>query len=291
MFRPLNILNILMPSFLYPRVWGTAIAGAGLALSAFGMSKSSKAAKAQARAMKESARGQAKIKRKQAKMMREGAEFDKTTAGYNMRLMDVEGEWADYWTEWDVSQLENARQGTATEMSAAIEETKEQAKRSTAELTAKLAAQGGDLLSVSAQSAFIDAGIQTAKAVADLRYEGWNQQAEILAQKGVLSLKAEYDSKLRVVNKAVYQRETDQNFKTANQQADLVTEEAGVMERTGIASSQAQASINRAQSFANFGSLALQGAQVYNTYSASQPKLGVVSGGVGSAKNIPVYTK
>jgi len=127
--------------------------------------------------------------------------------------------------------------------------------------------------------------------VADLRYQGWLEQAGLIAQKGVLSLKAQYDSAMRVVNKAVFERDVEQNYKTSVEQANLVKEEAELMRKTGIASSAAQANVNKAQSLANFGSLALQGAQVYNTYSASQPKLGVVSGGVGSAKNIPVYTK
>ena len=244
-----------------------ALAAASLGLQAFGMFKSDKAGKRQAAAMAESARGQAKIKRKQANLMNQAADYDLTTAGYNLTYMDIEDEWADYWLKHDLAQLENARKGTASEMSAAIADTREEAERSTAQMKATFASMGSDLGSVSFQAALTDAGIQASKAVAELRYQGWNQQAELIAQKGVLSLRGQYDRGTRALNKLLFERDVENADQNARSQANLVREEANLVERTGIASAQAQANVNKAQTFANFGSLAMQGVQAYQSFS------------------------
>lgn len=264
----------------------TLLSGGSLALSAFGMFKSDKAGKRQAAAIKASAIGQSKIKYRQANMMLDGAEFDKTTAGYNLRMMQINQLWDDYQLEHDLQQLENTRKGLSTELSAAIAETREQAKRSTAELAVRLAKMGGDLLSVSTQSAFIDSGIQSSKVEAQLRYDGWNKQSEIIAQRGVMKLQAEYNKKRNSLNQAVSFRESEQNYKTAVEQAGLVKKEADLIKKTGVSSSQVQTSINRAQSLSNFGSLAMQGFQAYNSFKPTP--LSAFGGGAPPAP-APVY--
>lgn len=246
-------------------MWSELLGGGGLLLQAFGMAKGSSANRALMRAQKESAKGQAKIKRKQADMMIEGAQYDRTTAGFNLQLMDINDQWADYFLEWDLSQLDNTRQQVADETSKQIDDLRGESRRQQAQLVAKMAS-GGSLGSMSYEAVMIDAGVQTNKAVAELRYQGWNQQAELLAQRGLLWLKGQYEDGVRAFERAVYERDADQNYKTAYEQAALVREEADLVEKTGIASAQAQAQIGRAQSLANFGSLALNTYQMGNTY-------------------------
>ncbi|MAO21477.1 MAG: hypothetical protein CMJ25_12065, partial [Phycisphaerae bacterium] len=170
-----------------------AISGASLGLQAFGMFKSDKASKRQAAAIKASAIGQSKIKRKQANLMNQAADYDLTTAGYNLTYMDIEDEWADYWLKHDLAQLENARKGTASEMSAAIADTREEAERSTAQMKATFASMGSDLGSVSFQAALTDAGIQASKAVAELRYQGHIEQADYISQRSVFEFKSKIE--------------------------------------------------------------------------------------------------
>lgn len=251
MFQLTNILNLLLPWFLFPRVWGTATV---VGVSVLGGLMGKKASKKQAEAERKRAEAIKKIAYKRAAFVEEGAARGLKLAGHNQRLMEIEAEDTVYRGRINQAILSNNKQELVNTVTLEKEKVTKESLENIGKMKVVAAANNMDVNSVSMQAILIDNAVETNQQLATLSYQQRLGETEILTEKAFLSYEVEQAEARNQLDRAFMQDEAEFAYTSTMREADFIRMEGDAALSTGQANAAAAISRGNAQLVSSLGS-------------------------------------